>query len=40
MADTIMKELAPGDLLLTMGAGSIDRVAHEIVARLEETSHG
>ena len=40
MVDTIMKELAPGDLLLTMGAGSIDRVAHEIVARLEDISHG
>ena len=39
MADAVMKELASGDLLLTMGAGSIDRVAHELVARLEETPH-
>ena len=37
MADTVMEELASGDLLLTMGAGSVDRVAHEVVARLEET---
>jgi UDP-N-acetylmuramate--alanine ligase len=36
MADTVMKELASGDLLLTMGAGSIDCVAHEVVAHLEE----
>ena len=35
MADTVMAELAPGDLLLTMGAGSIDRVSHEVAARLE-----
>ncbi len=40
MADTVMKELASGDLLLTMGAGSIDRVAHEVVAHLEEAPHG
>ena len=39
MADTVLKELASGDLLLTMGAGSIDRVAHEVVARLEELQH-
>ena len=39
MADAVMKELVSGDLLLTMGAGSIDRVAHELVARLEETPH-
>ena len=35
MADTVIKELASGDLLLTMGAGSIDLVAHEVAARLE-----
>ena len=40
MADTVMKELASGDLLLTMGAGSIDRVAHEVMAHLEGTPHG
>ena len=37
MADTVMAELASGDLLLTMGAGSIDRVSHEVAARLEVT---
>ncbi len=37
MADTVMPELASGDLLLTMGAGSIDRVSHEVAARLEVT---
>ena len=37
MADTVTKELASGDLLLTMGAGSIDLVAHEVAARLEVT---
>ena len=37
MADTVIKELASGDLLLTMGAGSIDLVAHEVAARLEVT---
>ena len=37
MADTVMKELASGDLLLTMGAGSINLVAHEVAARLEVT---
>jgi UDP-N-acetylmuramate--alanine ligase len=40
MADTVITELASGDLLLTMGAGSIDRVAHEVLAQLEEISHG
>ena len=39
VADTVMAELASGDLLLTMGAGSVDRVAHEILARLEEKSN-
>ncbi len=39
LADTVLKELESGDLLLTMGAGSIDRVAHEVVARLEELQH-
>ena len=39
MADTVMKELASSDLLLTMGAGSIERVAHEVLARLKETSY-
>ena len=38
MAKTVMTELASGDLLLTMGAGSVDRVAHEVIARLKETS--
>ena len=31
--------LHSGDLLLTMGAGSVDRVAREIMARLEEPAH-
>ncbi len=39
LADPVMAELASGDLLLTMGAGSVDRVAHEILARLEEKSN-
>ncbi len=39
ITDTVMGELASGDLLLTMGAGSIDCVAHEVLARLKETSH-
>jgi UDP-N-acetylmuramate--alanine ligase len=39
MADTVLTELASGDLLLTMGAGSVDHVAHEIMARLKETPH-
>ena len=39
MADTLVTDLASGDLLLTMGAGSVDRVAHEVMALLEETSH-
>ena len=39
LADAVMKELESGDLLLTMGAGSVDRVAHEVVARLGENSH-
>jgi UDP-N-acetylmuramate--alanine ligase len=39
IADNVMAELAQGDLLLTMGAGSIDRVAHEIMKRLEEPSN-
>ncbi len=37
IADTVMPELASGDLLLTMGAGSVDRVSHEVAARLEVT---
>ena len=37
MADAVMEELTSGDLLLTMGAGSVDRVAHEVAARLEVT---
>ena len=37
MADTVTKELASGDFLLTMGAGSIDLVAHEVAAHLEVT---
>ena len=37
MADAVMEELTSGDLLLTMGAGSIDRVAHEVAARLGVT---
>jgi UDP-N-acetylmuramate-alanine ligase len=36
LADTLAEELASDDLLLTMGAGSIDRVAYEVLARLEE----
>ena len=39
LADAVLTELASGDLLLTMGAGSIDNVAREVMARLEETSH-
>ena len=39
MAETVMTELTTGDLLLTMGAGSVDRVAHEVMERLGETSH-
>jgi UDP-N-acetylmuramate--alanine ligase len=39
MAESVMTELAAGDLLLTMGAGSVDRVAREVLERLEETSH-
>ena len=39
MADTVLTELASGDLLLTMGAGSVDRVAHGVIERLKETSH-
>ncbi len=35
LADAVLEELTSGDLLLTMGAGSIDRVAHEVAARLE-----
>ena len=36
LADTLAEELASDDLLLTMGAGSIDRVAYDVLARLEE----
>ena len=36
LADTLAEELASDDLLLTMGAGSIDRVAYGVLARLEE----
>jgi UDP-N-acetylmuramate-alanine ligase len=39
LADTVLMELAAGDLLLTMGAGSIDNVAREVMARLKEISH-
>ena len=39
LADAIMNELAAGDLLLTMGAGSVDLVAHAVLARLEEQGH-
>ena len=39
LADTVLTELASGDLLLTMGAGSVNNVAREVMARLEETSH-
>jgi UDP-N-acetylmuramate--alanine ligase len=39
VAEAVMSELISGDLLLTMGAGSIDRVAHDVLARLRETSH-
>jgi UDP-N-acetylmuramate--alanine ligase len=39
LAEAVMTELAPGDLLLTMGAGSIDRVAHETLQHLEGTPH-
>ena len=39
LADMILTELASGDLLLTMGAGSVNSVAREVMARLEETSH-
>ena len=39
LAETIVNELAAGDLLLTMGAGSVDLVAHAVVARLEERAH-
>ncbi len=39
LADMVLTELASGDLLLTMGAGSVDNVAREVMARLEETSH-
>ena len=39
VAETVVEALTSGDLLLTLGAGSVDRVAHEVVARLEESSH-
>jgi len=39
IAEALMAELSSGDLLLTMGAGSVDRVAHEVMERLGETSH-
>jgi UDP-N-acetylmuramate--alanine ligase len=39
MAEAVMAELTSGDLLLTMGAGSVDRVAREVMERLGETSH-
>ena len=39
MAEAVMTELATGDLLLTMGAGSVDRVAHEVMERLRGASH-
>jgi UDP-N-acetylmuramate--alanine ligase len=39
LADSIIDELAAGDLLLTMGAGSVDLVAHAVVARLEESAN-
>ena len=39
VADTLVSKLRQGDLLLTMGAGSVDMVAHEVLASLEVTSH-
>ena len=39
LADTVLAELTSGDLLLTMGAGSVDHVAHSVIARLKEISH-
>jgi UDP-N-acetylmuramate--alanine ligase len=39
MADIVLAELTSGDLLLTLGAGSVNRVAHEVMARLKETAH-
>jgi UDP-N-acetylmuramate--alanine ligase len=39
MADIVLAELTSGDLLLTLGAGSVNRVAHEVMAHLKETSH-
>ena len=39
IAEAVLAELTSGDLLLTMGAGSVDRVAHEVMERLGETSH-
>ena len=36
LADSVTKELASGDLLLTMGAGSVDLVASQAVALLKE----
>jgi len=39
VAEAVVETLTSGDLLLTLGAGSVDRVAHEVVARLEESSH-
>ena len=39
MADVVINELATGDLLLTMGAGSVDLVAREVLAGLEVPSH-
>jgi UDP-N-acetylmuramate-alanine ligase len=39
VTDTLVNELAAGDLLLTMGAGSVDLVARAVFASLEVTSH-
>ena len=40
LAQTLgIPHIASGDLLLTMGAGSVDRVAHEVTERLKEASH-
>ncbi len=39
MAEAVMTELTSGDLLLTMGAGSVDLVADEVMERLGGASH-
>jgi UDP-N-acetylmuramate-alanine ligase len=37
MAALLLAESAPGDLILTLGAGDLNRFAEELVRRLGET---